>query len=35
MEVTAWKGTKSVKYVIDDIDVTGNIYDLTYIQPIN
>ena len=35
MEVTAWKGEKSVKWIIDDIDITGNIYDLTYIQPIN
>ena len=35
MEVTAWNGTTSVKYVIDDIDITGNIYDLTYIQPTN
>ena len=35
MEVTAWKGTKSVKYLIDDIEITGNIYDLTYIQPVN
>lgn len=35
MEVTAWKGATSVKYLIDDIDITGNIYDLTYIQPIN
>ena len=30
MEVTAWKGTTSVKYLIDDIEITGNIYDLTY-----
>ncbi|NMB95375.1 MAG: hypothetical protein GYA02_02005, partial [Clostridiaceae bacterium] len=35
MEVTAWKGTTSVKYLIDDIEITGNIYDLTYIQPVN
>ena len=35
MEVTVWKGTRSVKYVIGDIDITGNIYDLTYIQSIN
>ena len=34
MEVTLWKGEKSVKYVIDNIDITGNIYDLTYIQPV-
>jgi len=35
MEVTVWKGTKSVKYTIPDIEITGNIFDLTYIQPIN
>jgi len=35
MEVTAWRGSKSVKYTVSDIDITGNIYDLTYIQPIN
>lgn len=35
MEVTAWNGTNSVKYLIDDINITGNIFDLTYIQPIN
>ncbi|NSW91262.1 MAG: hypothetical protein HPY74_11440 [Firmicutes bacterium] len=35
MEVTAWKGGKSVTYVVDDMDITGNIYDLTYIQPLN
>jgi hypothetical protein len=35
MEVTVWKGTKSIKHVISDIDITGNIYDLTYTQPIN
>ena len=33
MTVTAYKGGNSVQYVIDDIDITGNIYDLTYIQP--
>jgi len=33
--VTAVKGDKSVSYVIDDIDITGNIFDHTYIQPIN
>ncbi|HHW47036.1 MAG TPA: hypothetical protein GXX14_00250, partial [Clostridiaceae bacterium] len=35
MEVTAWNGSKSVRYTITDIEITGNIYDLTYIQPIN
>jgi hypothetical protein len=34
MAVTAWKGTKSVTYTIDDIDITGNIYNLIYIQPV-
>jgi len=33
MTVTAYKGEASVTYTIDDIDITGNIYDLTYIQP--
>jgi hypothetical protein len=33
MTVTAYKGTDTATYVIDDIDITGNIYDLTYIQP--
>lgn len=33
MTVTAYKGNASVDYVINDIDITGNIYDLTYIQP--
>ena len=33
MTVTAYKGESTVEYVIDDIDITGNIYDLTYIQP--
>ena len=35
MTVTAYKGTYANTYVIDDIDITGNIYDLTYIQPLN
>ncbi|HHW32105.1 MAG TPA: hypothetical protein GXX20_10625 [Clostridiaceae bacterium] len=35
MEVTLWKGSKWVKHVISDIDITGNIYDLTHIQPVN
>ena len=33
MTVTAYKGNASATYTIDDIDITGNIYDLTYIQP--
>lgn len=33
MTVTACKGSNMAQYVIDDIDITGNIYDLTYIQP--
>lgn len=33
MTVTAYKGENSVSLTIDDIDITGNIYDLTYIQP--
>jgi hypothetical protein len=33
MTVTAYKGEKSVSVTIDDIEITGNIYDLTYIQP--
>ena len=33
MTVTAYKGESTVEYVIDDIDITGNVYDLTYIQP--
>lgn len=35
MRVTAYKGGTEVIYEIDDIDITGNIYDLTYIQPKN
>lgn len=35
MTVTAHKGDAAVTYVVDDIDITGNIYDLTYIQPKN
>jgi hypothetical protein len=33
LTVTAYKGGSSVSWTIDDIDITGNIYDLTYIQP--
>ncbi len=33
MTVTAYKGSSTDTYIIDDIDITGNIYDLTYIQP--
>ena len=33
MTVTAFKAGKTVEHVIDDIEITGNIYDLTYIQP--
>ena len=33
MTVTAWKGTNSVSYSINDIDITGNTYDLIYMQP--
>ncbi|MEM1724797.1 MAG: hypothetical protein QXW71_03365 [Thermoplasmata archaeon] len=33
MTVTAWKGSKSVSYTINDIDITGNVYDLIFIQP--
>lgn len=33
MVVTAYKGSNTAEYIIDDIDITGNIYDLTYIQP--
>lgn len=35
MTVTVYKGADSVSYTIDDIDITGNVYDLTYIQPIH
>ncbi len=35
MTVTAWKGDDSVSYTVDDIDITGNVYDQTYIQPLN
>ena len=35
MTVTAWKGASSVTYTINDIDITGNIYELSYIQPLN
>jgi hypothetical protein len=33
MTVTAYKGSNTATFVVDDIDITGNIYDLTYIQP--
>ena len=33
MTVKVWKGLKYVTYTMSDIDITGNIYDLTYIQP--
>ncbi len=33
LTVTVYKGGRSVTRTIDDIDITGNIYDLTYIQP--
>ncbi len=33
MIVTAYKGSNTATFVVDDIDITGNIYDLTYIQP--
>lgn len=35
MEVTAYKGEQSVLYLIDDIEITGNIYDLIYEQPLD
>jgi len=35
MTVTAWKGTTSVTEEISDIEITGSIYDLIYMQPIN
>jgi hypothetical protein len=35
MTVTAWKGEYSDTYTVSDIDITGNIYDLTYIQPLD
>lgn len=35
MTVTAQKAGATAIYVIDDIDITGNVYDLTYIQPGN
>ncbi len=34
MTITAYKGGKTDIYQVDDIDMTGNIYDLTYIQPL-
>ena len=35
MTVTVYRGTSSVTYTVNDIDITGNIYDLVYIQPMN
>lgn len=35
MTVCAYRGEECVIYEIDDIDITGNVYDLTYIQPVN
>ncbi len=35
MTVTVYKGGKSRTYSINDIDITGNVYDLTYIQPVD
>ena len=35
MTVTAYKGTSSVSYTVNDIDITGNIYDLIYMQPVD
>jgi hypothetical protein len=35
MTVYAFKGEEYVTYEIGDIDITGNVYDLTYIQPTN
>jgi hypothetical protein len=35
MTVTARKGEYSDTYTVSDIDITGNIYDLTYIQPVD
>jgi hypothetical protein len=33
MTIAAWKGSQSVSHTIDDIDITGNTYNLIYIQP--
>ena len=35
MTVTAYKGAASDTYTINDIEITGNTYDLTYIQEVN
>ncbi len=35
MAVTAWKGSQPVTFMVDDIEITGNTFDLIYIQPIN
>lgn len=33
MTVTAYKGGRSATWAVEDIDITGNVYNLTYIQP--
>ena len=33
MIITAYKGAKQETKIIDDIHITGNVYDLVYIQP--
>lgn len=35
MQVTVTKGAVTKTYTINDIDITGNIWDHTYIQPLN
>ena len=35
MKVTAYKGSSSDTYMITDINITGNVYDLIYIQPVD
>jgi len=35
MSVYVYKGAEYSVHVIDDIDITGNVYDLVYIQPLN
>jgi hypothetical protein len=34
MEVYAYRGESFDIYIVDDIEITGSIYDLTYIQPV-
>ena len=34
MEVYAYRGESVDVYVVDDIEITGSIFDLTYIQPV-